>query len=158
MRQLISVFAICAILAPTIALTDSSDDTLKFYLSKSDLVILGTILNQPGAVIDEVGVPNYYCDFKVTDVLKGDATLKGKTIRVNIVRFEGDKKDHHPLIKKDAECILFLKKEENNFPFWETADFWFGVQYPSPWMARSLKRLAEEEKKTAEDADVRDGK
>ena len=66
--------------------------------------------------------------------------MKGKGIRVNIKRFERVGKDKHPLIKKDAECILFLKNAKPNFPDWETADYWFGLQHPSPSMARSLKR------------------
>jgi len=56
-------------------------------------------------------VPNFICEFAVAEVAKGDSKLKEKTIHVNILRFETDKKDHHPLIKKDAECILFLKKQ-----------------------------------------------
>ena len=98
-------------------------------------------------LLGEAGVPNYICVFDFSDVGKGDAKLKGKTIRVNIKRFEMDKKDHHPLIAKDAECILFLKMEgAGASPHWVTADFWFGIQHPSPWMVKSLKRLGGQEK------------
>lgn len=136
---------------------DSSDDTLKFYLSKSDFVVRGTIANHPEAIFDEIGVPNYYCEFKIADVLKGDAKLKDKTLKLNIMRFEMDKKDRHPLIKKDAECIVFLKKQtKGTVPHWFTADFWFGIQHPSPWMAKSLKRLAKE--KNVEPTDAPDKK
>ncbi len=121
-----------------------ADDTLKYYLSKSDLAVHGIIVSEPLAAFREAGVPNYICDFKVSDVLKGDASLKGKTIRVHIIRFEMDEKDRHPLLKKDGECILFLKGASPDVPSWVTADFWFGVQYPSPCMASSLKRLAAE--------------
>jgi len=134
----------CVAVLPFIAFADSSDDTLKLYLAKSDVIIQGTILNEPAGVFDEDGVPNFYCEFKVSDVLKGDANLEGTTVKVNIVRFEMDKKDHHPLIKKDAESILFLKRSKDNVPKLETADFWFGVQHPFPWLARSLKRLAKD--------------
>jgi hypothetical protein len=54
-------------------------------------------------------------------------------------------KDRHPLIKKDAECILFLKKQPpGNIPRLASADYWCGVQHPSPWMFKSLRRLAGE--------------
>jgi hypothetical protein len=131
------------LLFPMVAQADSGDDTLAYFLSKSELVVIGTLKDEPVGVFTENGVPNYVCDFAVSDVLKGDNALRGKTIRVNIVRFEDDEKDRHPLIKKDAECIVFLKKQsEGTIPRWATADFWFGLQYPSPWMAKSLKRLA----------------
>ena len=151
MKTLALVALVCLVLLPLRAFADSSDDTLQFYLSKSDVVLQGTIVNHPAGVIDEVGVPNFYCEFKVSDVLKGDAKLKATTVRVNIVRFEMKKKDHHPLIKKDAECILFLKRSKNNVPRLQTADFWFGVQHPLPWLAKSLKRLVKaKESRTTE--------
>ena len=124
---------------------DGGDDTLKQWISKSDLIISGTIVSEPIGVTSEMGVPNYICEFKVVDVCKGDVELKGKTIKINIKRFEMVDKDHHPLIKKDDESILFLKRTpKGNKPQWETADFWFGIQHPSPWMVKSLKRCAQE--------------
>ena len=123
---------------------DSDDDTLKSFLSKSDLVVMGKITSEPNSYIFEHGVPNYICEFRVQDVLKGNAKLKDQIIKVNIKRFGMDAKDRHPLIKKDGECILFLKSATPNTPAWVTADFWFGVQHPSPSMAGSLKRLCTE--------------
>lgn len=140
-----------AILATALALSvgvchaDGSDDTLRLFLSKSDLVVSGTIISEPAGIISEIGVPNYICQFKVSDVCKGDPRLKGETIGVNFKRFEMNKKDHHPLIKKDAQCILFLKNEgTEKKPGWVTTDFWFGIQHPIPWMVKSMKRLAKE--------------
>jgi len=121
---------------------DTGDDTLKSFLSKSDLVVMGKITSEPIGMIFESGAPNYICEFRVQDVLKGDGKLKDQVIKVNIMRFEMDAKDKHPLIKKDGEGILFLKSATPNTPAWVTADVWFGVQHPSPWMAGSLKRLA----------------
>jgi hypothetical protein len=126
------------------ARADDSDDTLRFYLAKSELVIEGQIVSEPFGVSNEAGVVNYPCDFKVSDVLKGDTALSGKTIHVNIIRFEMGEKDKHPLVKKDAACILFLKDASPDKPSRVTADMWFGVQQPSPWMTRSLKRVATE--------------
>ncbi len=121
----------------------SGDDTLKFYLSKSDLVVMGQITSEPIGIVDETGVPNYACEFRVQDVLKGGGKVKDQVIKVDIMRFEMSAKDKHPLIKKDGECILFLKGPAPNTPIWVTADFWFGVQYPSPRLARSVKNVAE---------------
>jgi hypothetical protein len=120
---------------------DDGDDTLRAWLTKSELVVAGQIVSEPIGITHETGVPNYLCDFKVADVLKGDATLAGTTIAVNIVRFELAEKDKSPLVKKDAECILFLKNVSPDKPVWRTADMWFGLQPASPWLARSLKRL-----------------
>jgi len=150
MKKLIFCFLVATLMLQAIAKADDSDDTLKFYLSKSDLIVLGNIISILVAFMSESGVPNYNCKLKVADVIKGDISLKGKIIDVSILRFEIHKKDHHPLIKKDAECILFLKKtSQGTVPAWVTSDFWFGVQYPSPWMVRSLKRLAK--KKSVDD-------
>ncbi len=138
-----SMFTVILFFAAPVAKADEGD-TLNRLLSKSDLVVLGKITTEPHGVISRSGVPNYICEFHVQDVLKGDAKLKDQVIEVNIMRFEMDAKDKHPLIKKDSECILFLKSATPDTPSWVTADFWFGVQHPSPWMARSLKRLAGE--------------
>jgi hypothetical protein len=144
-KQAFFALAFLAVL-PISIFADSGDDTLQFCLSKSDVVLLGTIMNEPAAVYTEEGVPNIICEFRVSDVLKGDGKMNGTTVSVNIKRFEADKKDHHPLIRKDAECILFLKQTQGNIPTLETADFWFGVQHPFPWLAKSLKRLAQKNK------------
>ena len=123
------------------AVADDGDDTLRGWLAKSELVVAGTITNEPIGITHETGVPNYIGDFKVAEVLKGDVTLAGKVIAVNIVRFELDVKDKHPLVKKDGECILFLKNVSPDKPVWQTADCWFSVQQASPLLVRSLKRL-----------------
>ena len=131
-----------ALLLPGTVAADANNQPLKLLLSKSDLVVLGTITNEPIEVDLESSVPNYICEFQVEDVLKGDAMLLRRVIAVNIMRFEMEAKDKHPLIKKGSECIVFLKADKPNTPSWVTADFWFGVQYPSPWLARELKQMA----------------
>ena len=141
-----SILILALVILPILTCrADDSDNTLKFYLSKSDVVVVGKIVSEIGGVITEEGVPNYICDFAIQDVIKGDETLKDKTIKVNITRFELDKEDKHPLLKKDSKCILFLKKaNEGSTPEWETADFWFGIQHPFPTMIKSLKRVIKE--------------
>lgn len=143
MRLSVLPLLLAAVCAASVACGgQTGDDSLQFYLSKSDLAVLGTIVSEPSAVQFEPGVPYYQCEFLVSDVCKGDVALKGKTIKVSIQRLEADKKDKHPLLKRDSECILFLKNISPSIPSWQTSDIWFGVQYPSPFMARSLKRLA----------------
>ena len=113
--RIVAVLTVVLTLISGVCLADEGDDTLRAYLAKSDLVVLGTITSEPAGIIDEIGVVNYSCQFKVSEVCKGDTKLKGKTIKVNIMRFEMDKMDHHPLIKKNAECILFLKKTRRKY-------------------------------------------
>ncbi len=146
--RIASTFALILMLGcSSMARADDGDDTLKFYLSKSPLVVVGKIVDEPQGIIDRAGQPNYVCQFSVTEVLKGDTKLVGETLGVNIVRYEGDKQDKHPLLHKNAECILFLKGVSPDRPIWRTVDVWFGMQQPSPWMARSLARLALSEQK-----------
>jgi hypothetical protein len=136
------VFLLCI---PVFA--DDSDDTLRYYLGKSDLDVLGEISSDPEGVLKQAVVVRYNCDFKIKEVLKGKKPGK-ETIPVTIRRFELDKEDELPVYEKGTKCILFLKDVEGGkTPVWHTSDFWFGFQRPSPWMARSLKRLAQEEAK-----------
>ncbi|HEV3255428.1 MAG TPA: hypothetical protein VG013_00985 [Gemmataceae bacterium] len=123
------------------AAADGGDDTLRFFLSKSDLVVVGTVTSDPAGVEKEAGVVNYHCRVAVSEVLKGKVSTKGE-LAVNIIRFESAEEDKLPYLKKGAKCILFLKSADPKTSSWETADVWFGVQQFSPWMARSLKRLA----------------
>jgi hypothetical protein len=147
MRTAILLGLVLALAAP--ALADDSDDTLRFFLSKSDLVVLGEITSEPVGIVGEDGVVNYICDFRIAKVLKGKKPNKD-TININIVRFEGANEDRLSELKKGGKCIIFLKNAgRGEKPVWRTADFWFGFQRPSPWMARSLKRLAEQEEAEA---------
>src|SRR5262249_39193142 len=69
MRTAMGIALILALAAPAFA--DDSDDTLRFFLSKSDLVVVGAITSQPFGTVTEVGVVHYICDFGITQVLKG---------------------------------------------------------------------------------------
>ncbi len=147
----VPLLALALAFVPGVCRGDEGDDPLRVLLSRADLVVLGTIASEPMRVSFEAGVVHYPCDFQVAEVCKGDAALEGMTLQVNIKRLEMYEKDHHPLIKKDAECILFLKKESKGTkPPWVTSDFWFGIQHPSPWMAKSLKKLASQERPAEE--------
>ena len=143
-----TLIAIIGLLFVSISRASDSDDTLTYYRSKSDLIVLGRITSEPKGIVDEAGVPNYICDFMVTDLLKGQTGSTNNNIRVNIIQCELDPKDHSLLIKKDAECILFLKRAPiRDTPEWNTSDFWFGIQNPSSCMIRALKMLDQEMKR-----------
>ena len=144
MRRTMLALTVMGILRAALAFGDSGDDTLAYYLSKSALVVMGSLQNPSGGARDEMGVISYAGEFRVDYVLKGDAALKGSTIRIALRRYELDEKDRHPLIKHEGDCILFLRKAEANQDAWETVDYWFGVQPASAAMARALKRLAKD--------------
>jgi hypothetical protein len=132
---------------PAVVLADDGDDTLLMYLSKSDAVILGQFTSELIGESGEAGVIHYQADFKISQLIKGDVLGErraGGTIKVNIVRFESEPEDRLPELKTGGKCILFLKCNDRQAnPSYLTSDMWFGVQRFSPWMARSLKRLAE---------------
>ena len=123
-----------------------SEETLRYFLAKSDLVVLGEIASEPTRTSEEVGVVYYLCDFQIADVLSARKPTE-ESIRVKITRFEADEADRMPELKKGCRCILLLKNVGGNEqPKWETADVWFGFQRPSPSLATTLKRLASPEK------------
>jgi hypothetical protein len=151
-------FSLCflALLAAqwaAVVLADDGDETLLYYLSKSDVAVLGQFTSDVIGESGEAGVIHYQADFKVARLIKGPAMGKKgvpQTISVNIVRFEFDKEDELPELAKGKKCILFLKQVgEQEKPSFRTADIWFGVQRPSPTLASSLSRLVSQQAKTA---------
>jgi hypothetical protein len=142
----LAAFAFILVLTTSVCRADEDDDTLSFYLSKSDVAVVGMIVSKPQVTIDERGVANFYCDFHVADVCHGNTKYRGKTIHVNIHRFYAPGEKRHPLITQDAECLLYLKLESDDaIPEFVTANFWFGLQHPSESMARSLMRIVKEQ-------------
>lgn len=129
------------VMLPGLVRADHSDDTLRYYLSKTELCVAGTIASEPIGVVREAGVVNYTCEFAVSGVLRGE--LKDKTIQVNVIRHEIGEADRPADLKKDARCILFLKAQPRSVPPWATVDFWFGYQPYSSTMAGALKRVAQ---------------
>jgi hypothetical protein len=149
MKTVTVLLTIVVLIGPATIFADTDDDTLQFYLEKSDLVVLGTIVELWGIPFDGVGVVQPWTyELRVAEVLKGDGDLKGKTIKFDIRHFMEDEKDVDPLLKKGNECIVFLRDDGDDG--WITADIWFGIHYPSPTMVKSLKRLAAQEALTEE--------
>ena len=85
--------AVLALASPAFA--DEGEDTLRFYLAKSDLVILAKIASAPKRASEEVGGVYYSCDFQIAEVLRGQKPAED-TIRVTIARFEREEADRLP--------------------------------------------------------------
>jgi hypothetical protein len=118
---------------------ESGDDTLKYFLSKSDLVVFGKITNM---MVFTTGTTIYLFDYQIREVMKGDGARKGQSIAVSINRMEDPKWKWNPFLKEGSECILFLRSAKPPAkPPWREADYWFAVQPPSGSMVSSLKRL-----------------
>jgi hypothetical protein len=137
---------LCLFAAP--ARADDGDDTLRAYLAKSDVVLLGEFTSEPESFVREAGMVHYQADFKIAQLLKGKPLAErrvGGTIKVNVVRAEFEKDDRLPELEKGGRCILFLKcNDRQPTPSYITVDLWFGVQRAWPTMAKSLARLAAE--------------
>lgn len=138
-----------ALVLPGLVVASDPEETLRFYLAKSDVVALGEFTTEPvGKRVNEE-FRHYQADFKITQVLKWDApgeTRIGETIKVHILL---DAEEALPELKKGGKCMLFLEcYDQEPTPSYITADIWFGVQRPSPGLAKSLSRLATEQKKT----------
>lgn len=163
MKPYVSVLAMQCITAlglalapPSLAVAGDLEETLRFYLAKSDVVVLGEFASEPIRKGTSKFGTQYEADFKIAQILKWDApgeTKVGATIKVHIVRAvlheeDFEPEDQLPDLKKGGKCILFLDCYDlKPTPSYITADIWFGVQRPSSWMAKSLARIATEQTK-----------
>jgi hypothetical protein len=145
-----------ALVLPGIVVASDLEETLRFYLAKSDVAVLGEFASEPIRKGANKFTTHYQADFKITQLLKWDApgeTKVGATIKVHIVRAvlhedDFEPEDRLPDLKKGGKCILFLECHDlTPTPSYITADIWFGVQRPSSWMAKSLARIATEQTK-----------
>lgn len=142
-------------LLPSLVVAGDLEETLRFYLSKSDVVVLGEFTSEPIHKANKFTIHDQ-ADFKIAQIIKWDApgdTKAGATIKVHIVRAilhadDFEPEDQLPELKKGGKCILFLECHDLKLtPSYITADIWFGVQRPSPWMAKSLARIVTEQNK-----------
>jgi hypothetical protein len=145
-----------ALVLPSLIVANDLQETLRFYLAKSDVVVLGEFTSEPIRKGASKFGTDYQADFKIAQLLKWDApgdTRAGATIKVHIVRTvlyadDFEPEDQLPELKKGGKCILFLEcRDPQPTPSYITADVWFGVQRSSPWMAKSLARIATEQTK-----------
>jgi hypothetical protein len=118
-----------------------SDETLLFYLSKSELVVTGEIISHPDVIIKAKGISHYITTFQVDEVLCGSHPSEMQ-FNVDIVRPEANPGDAREYLKQGFRCILFLNSEPTgDIPHWQTSDDWFGIQFYNEMMVLKLDRL-----------------
>ena len=137
------ILLIITMLAHRISLSDDYDgDTLKHYLSKSEIIVTGKIVLVPPAVSSEGGsIANYSFHYQILEVIKGEAKLKGTIIQVSFKRFSSKDIKDNTVIKDNSEHMLFLKERvTKNNKYWTLADMWFGIQPINNFMRQELIR------------------
>jgi hypothetical protein len=119
----------------------SGDDTLRYFIRNSDIIVCGTIVSEVIGKQDEVGVKIYQLTVEISEIIHG--TSPGKVqFSFNVTRFELRPGDELPYMKKGSKCIFCLKKD----PYWHEADMWFCAQPYNSHMASRIKELAKETK------------
>ncbi len=131
------------LLIPAILVADEGDDTLLYYISKSDFIVSGTLESRAGVLVDrDGGWGTWMCNLRINEVLKGSVITS--TVAVTIYALA----DKRPLyMNGDTSCILFLRGSGGGIRTWQNADPWFGVQ-PYNWlMANRIKDLVKQKAK-----------
>ena len=119
---------------------DEDDDTLRFYLAKSPLVISGDIAS-PVRMTQIKNMTYYSFDLKVREVAKGELS-EGRTVHIRIHWAEHYLVEESTYLKEGSSCILFLKPLKIKGPDnsnWQSSALWFGAQ---PYMLQRLKKLS----------------
>jgi hypothetical protein len=119
---------------------EQGDDTLRYYIGKSEIVIRAQVTDVSVIAGDEIGVSRYNMELKVLDVLQGTKP-KEESLRVSLVRLESQ---NDTGLKQGATHIFFLKGSGTKFEkrlVWIGADAWFSVQPDNGLMAQRLKSL-----------------
>lgn len=132
------------LIVPSAALfADDGDDTLRYYLSKSSLVVSGEITEGPRMTFMDASVIRYSFRLKITKIMKG--SVKENELKdglgVSAIHPEIDKRERLAFVKKGERVILFLREREDKFGGWEGVDPWFGVQQHNELMEDALERL-----------------
>lgn len=119
------------------------DDTLRYYLSKSSLVVVGDIIEGPRGRMTAPGVIYFGLKLKVTKVIKGEAE---GDILVGLTRYQSTRTKLPEVLTTAGSVILFLNKSKANpkVDSWVGADPWFSIQQYDPVMERLLVRVASE--------------
>ncbi len=136
---LIMSVALC--LASGICFAEDREKKLASWFDGSKLIVRGTIMSEPHGALSHFESAEYRFPFKVADVFKGDEALTNEIISVKIIHF--DKKFYNPLLKKDEQGVLFLRREGE---LWKSAHFAYHMQPPTPWLIKSLTTLEETER------------
>lgn len=138
MRSLLPLALIALLATPLFA--DHGDETLGRWLAKSEVVVTGTIRDNPVGFTSELGVINYLVELDGVQWLKGQRAKDEKSLRATVVRFEMAEDDRVAWLSKGNEVILFLRRGKGSGNL-ITVDNWFGAQKKRTWMLRSLRRL-----------------
>jgi hypothetical protein len=134
---------------------DDSDDTLRFFFTKSKLITVGEIVSIGPSEIacgesDSMVVRGF--DVKITEVLRGDRPAK-EPLSVEIVRFHDEWSSE---VKKGDKVVLFLRpmrdnRRPNEPPSpWISADKWFGMRPYSASLVNRLRMAAKQKENGAE--------
>jgi len=119
------------------------DDALRYYLSKSPLVVSGEIVAADIGLSKRGGSQAPYgISLKINRVLKGK--VRDKEIGFVFQHFERDSTERLEFLKKNGRVIVFLRraiKARGEGSGWLGVDPWFAVQPASELLERSLARL-----------------
>ena len=145
----ILVFTLVSAFVAVSVRAEPGDDTLSLLLSKSQLVVSGTITTNAIAMLGGgLGLEIYDFTFRIEDVIKGAPEMRGQTIRVVFeVRQGSGSYDSLPLFQPNARRVLFLNEPKSSHGYWVQADEWSAIYFHSSWMLDSLKRLEREDAK-----------
>ena len=134
------------------ALADPPDDTLRYYLGKSQYALAGEVVSEPtnvDRVTDDAGglVKNgqvvYTCRVKVVEHFHCPDGPAPKEITVCVVRWADEKDELPAALKKGETCIFFLKLVYSTVwgsgSAYVTPDPWFSAQRYNAKMAGLLK-------------------
>lgn len=138
---------------------DAGEDTRRFYLSKSSLVVSGEIVGLLPSMSSGLGVVGYGIGLKVAKVLKGE--LPKERPKAFLPSKKPEDKDVFwvslaqadtrplPFVKKGQPVILFLREgiSEDKKKVWQEADPWFAVQRGNLIMEELLERVVKEDAK-----------
>jgi hypothetical protein len=116
-------------------------------LDKSDVVVQGEFTSEIVGESEELGVVHYQSDFKIAQLIKGDAAGErkvGGTIVVNAVRYEMKPADRLPHLTQGSKCLVFLNvNDRQSPPTYIISDSWLGILPASSTLAKTLSEMVE---------------
>ncbi len=117
---------------------DSDDDTLRYYLSKSDAVVVAKVaegLQSIGFDYNPIPVNVNSFHIQVIDSIKGNFAVK-ELISVKVTRAYNLCQSLPP--EREEKIVLFLKGSGDS---WFSADKWFAMQPYSLTLVEQLKQI-----------------
>ncbi|MFO0841523.1 MAG: hypothetical protein U0797_03850 [Gemmataceae bacterium] len=132
--------------APGQGKPDTDDDTLRYYLSKADAVVVGKVtdgLQRLGVDFEPIPVSVIGFQVKVIKSIKGKVAAK-QAIMVTVTRAHDIGTSAPP--NQGEEFVLFLKSSGDA---WVSADKWFGMRPYSRTFVAHLERVKSQGKAPA---------